>query len=72
MKKSQRLELAFHYLPPKKFKTNKAAAEFNAEILRLSIKHWTLNPIELAWAGLRKHFRKYNIYIVCKLPDAYF
>ena len=60
MKKSQLLELAFRNLPPKKFKTNEAAAEFNVEILRLPIKHCTLNPIELAWAGLKHHVRKHN------------
>ena len=33
MKKSQLLEPAFHNLPPKKFKTDEAAAEFNVELL---------------------------------------
>lgn len=60
MKKAQLLELSFANVPPKKFKTNEAAAEFNVEILRLPVKHCTLNPIELAWAGLKQHVRKYN------------
>ena len=42
MKNSQLLELAFHSLPNKKFKTDETAAGFGVEILRLPIKHCTL------------------------------
>lgn len=67
MTKAQLLELAFANVPPKKFKTNEAAAEHNVQIVRLPIKHCTLNPIELAWAALKKHVRKYNTSFVSNL-----
>ena len=34
--------------------------QFNVELLRLPVKHCTLNPIQLALAGLKQHVRKYN------------
>ena len=60
LKKPQLLELAIANAPPKKFKTDAIAAEFNVQLLRLPIKHCTLNPIELLWAKLKEHIRKYN------------
>ena len=67
MKKSQLLESDFHNLPLKNFKTNEVAAAFHVELLRLLVKHCTLNPIEFAWAGLKRNVRKYNISFVSYL-----
>lgn len=59
-KKAQLFELAIANAPPKKFKTNVVAAEFNVQLLRLPIKHCVLNPVELLWAQLKEHIRKNN------------
>lgn len=69
MTKAQLLELAFANVPPKKFKSNTVASQFNVEILRLPIKHCTLNPIELVWASLKEYVRKYNTsFVSMKYP----
>ena len=36
------------------------ALEFNVEILRLPVRHCSLNPIEVVWAGLKDYIRKNN------------
>jgi hypothetical protein len=36
------------------------AARFDVEIIRLPVRHCVLNPIELAWAGLKAYFRANN------------
>jgi len=36
------------------------AARFNVEIIRLPVRHCILNPIELAWAGLKGYIRNNN------------
>ena len=49
LKKSELLQLAFVNLPRKEYKVDLKAKAFDVEILRLAIKHCSLNPIELAW-----------------------
>lgn len=49
MKKAELLNIAFTNLPPKKYKVDVVAKTFGVEIIRLPIKHCSLNPIELAW-----------------------
>ncbi|CAF4544613.1 unnamed protein product, partial [Rotaria sp. Silwood2] len=39
---------------------DEAAQRFNVEILRLPVRHSVLNPIELAWAGLKNYIRDNN------------
>lgn len=58
--KAELLLVAFQNLPPKKYLTNVAAAEFNVEIVRLPIKHCVLNPIELCWSQLKSYVRRNN------------
>jgi hypothetical protein len=47
-------------VPPKRYKTNAAAREYDVDIIRLPIKHCVLNPIELAWAQLKGYVRSNN------------
>ena len=49
LKKSELLQLAFVNLPRKEYKVDLKAKTFDVKILRLAIKHCSLNPIELAW-----------------------
>lgn len=49
LRKSEILQLAFDNLPPKEFRVDAMAEIFNIEILRLPIKHCSLNPMEFAW-----------------------
>ena len=53
--KAELLEIALHHVPPKQYKTNVAAIEYDVQIVRLPIKHCVLNPIELAWAQLKAY-----------------
>lgn len=41
-------------------KVDEAVNRFNVEILRLPVRHSVLNPIELAWAGLKSYIRNQN------------
>ncbi|CAF3239909.1 unnamed protein product [Rotaria sp. Silwood2] len=45
---------------PGKRLVDEAAQRFNVEILRLPVRHSVLNPIELAWAGLKNYIRDNN------------
>ncbi|CAF1368923.1 unnamed protein product [Didymodactylos carnosus] len=58
--KAELLETAFHHVPPKQYKTNVAAMEYDVEIVRLPIKYCVLNLIELAWAQLKGYVRTNN------------
>ena len=53
MRKAEILELAFEHLPPRQYVIDKISAQYSIQILRISIKHWVLNLIELAWASLK-------------------
>ena len=53
MTKTELMELAFKNLPPRLYAVDKLAVKYNVEIPRTLIKHCVLNPIELAWAGLK-------------------
>jgi len=48
--KAELLEFCHANAPPKQYLVNEAAAIFDVEVLRLPIKHYMLNPIEIAWA----------------------
>jgi transposase len=61
MSKAELLELALSNVPPKRYVTNTIAQAFDVEILRLPVKHCTLNPIELAWTQLKSHVRNTNV-----------
>ena len=51
LKKNELLQLTFVNLPRKEYKVDLKVKTFDVEILRLAIKHCSLNPIELArWA----------------------
>jgi len=39
---------------------DEAAKQFDVEIVRLPVRHAVLNPIELAWAGLKNYIRDNN------------
>ena len=58
--KAELLEIALHHVPPKQYKTNVAAIEYDIQIVRLPFKHCVLNPIELAWAQLKAYVRTNN------------
>ena len=49
LKKSELFQLAFVDLPRKEYKVDSKVKAFDVEILRLAIKHCSLNPTELAW-----------------------
>ena len=49
LKKSELLQLEFVNLPRKEYKVDLKVKTFDVEILRLAVKHCSLNPIELAW-----------------------
>ncbi|CAF1170090.1 unnamed protein product [Rotaria sordida] len=65
--KAELLMLAFDKLPPKRYLVDEAAKKYNVDILRLPVKHCRLNPIELAWAGLKNYVRDKNVN--CSLSD---
>ncbi|CAF1104810.1 unnamed protein product [Rotaria magnacalcarata] len=48
-------------LPPKEYIVDKVASKYDIEIVRIPIKHCVLNPIELAWSGLKNYVRQQNI-----------
>ena len=49
LQKSELHQLAFVNLPRKEYKVDLKAKMFDVELLKLAIKHYSLNPIELAW-----------------------
>ena len=60
LKKAELLEIASANVPAKRYKTNAVANVSNVELVRLLIKHYVLNPIELAWAQLKTYVRSHN------------
>ncbi|CAF4824568.1 unnamed protein product [Rotaria sp. Silwood2] len=58
--KAELIELSRANAPPKQYITDEVAAEFDIEILRLPIKHCMLNPIEIAWGGMKNFIRDQN------------
>ncbi len=48
--KAELIELCHANAPPKQYLADSATAVFDFEILRLPIRHYMLNPIEIAWA----------------------
>ena len=61
MTKAELIQLAFMHLPPKEFIVDKVASKYNIEIIKIPVKHCVLNPIELAWVGLKNYLRKQNV-----------
>ncbi|CAF4145912.1 unnamed protein product [Rotaria sp. Silwood2] len=60
LKKSELLEIASENKPRKKHKIDEVAQEFDVQIVRLPVRHCSLNPMELAWAALKDYIRKNN------------
>ncbi|CAF4615356.1 unnamed protein product [Rotaria sp. Silwood2] len=58
--KAELLQLAYSNLPKKKYKAEEEAKIYRINILRLPIRHCTLNPIELAWANMKTYIRDRN------------
>ncbi|CAF1502213.1 unnamed protein product [Rotaria sordida] len=58
--KAELLEIVIKFAPPRRYKVDEAAKQFGVEILRLPVRHSVLNPIELAWAGLKNYIRNNN------------
>ena len=61
MTKAELIELALIHLPSKKYIVDKVASKCNTEIVRLPVRHCTLNPIKFGWADLKNYVRKYNV-----------
>ncbi|CAF1250886.1 unnamed protein product [Didymodactylos carnosus] len=61
MTKAELIQLAFSNLPPKEFIVDKVANKYDIEIVRIPMKHCVLNPIQLAWAGLKNYVRQQNV-----------
>ena len=61
MTKPELMQLAFSQLPPKQYIVDKVANKYDIEIVRIPVKHCVLNPIELAWAGLKNYVRQQNV-----------
>ncbi|CAF3820695.1 unnamed protein product [Rotaria sordida] len=45
------------------------AQEFDVQVLRLPVRYYSLNPVEIAWAGLKDYVRKNNT--SCLLTNVY-
>ncbi|CAF3922381.1 unnamed protein product [Rotaria sp. Silwood1] len=58
--KAELLQLAYENLPKRKYKVDEEAKRYRINILRLPIRHCTLNPVELAWANMKTYIRDRN------------
>ncbi|CAF3356711.1 unnamed protein product [Rotaria socialis] len=58
--KAELLSIAFENAPEKKYVVDEAALIYGVRILRLPVKHCSLNPIELAWAGMKAYVHENN------------
>ncbi|CAF0826258.1 unnamed protein product [Didymodactylos carnosus] len=65
--KAELLEIAFENVPAKKYLVDEAAQIYNVDIIRLPVKHCSLNSIELGWAGMKAYIRDNNTNFC--LPD---
>ncbi|CAF2200357.1 unnamed protein product [Rotaria magnacalcarata] len=61
MTKAELMEVAFKSLPCRQYAVDNLAGKHDVEILRIPKKHCVLNPIELAWTGLKKNVRNLNV-----------
>jgi len=61
MTKAELIQLAFSQLPPKQYIVDKIANKYDIEIVRIPVKNCVLNPVELAWAGLKKYVLQQNV-----------
>ncbi|CAF1231706.1 unnamed protein product [Didymodactylos carnosus] len=60
LKNSELLYLIHQNAPAKQYKSYEVAKVYNVEIIRLPVKHCSLNAIELAWSGLKNYVRENN------------
>ncbi|CAF2104471.1 unnamed protein product [Rotaria magnacalcarata] len=58
--KAQLLDIAFENVPEKKYIVDEAVKIYDIQIIRLPIKHCSLNPIELAWGAMKSYIRQNN------------
>ncbi|CAF1277591.1 unnamed protein product, partial [Didymodactylos carnosus] len=57
LKNSELLESIYQDALAKFYKSYQVASVYDIEILRLPVRHSTLNPIELAWSGMKNYIR---------------
>ncbi|CAF0955652.1 unnamed protein product [Rotaria sordida] len=62
MAKAELMQLVFTHLPPKEFIVDKVASRYNIETVRIPVKHYVLNPIELGLTGLKNYARQQNVH----------
>lgn len=70
------LQKVKEHRPTPLYLTDEATNEHGHSVLRLSVAHCELNPIELAWASVKKYIAKHNVHYTLKevetlTPDAF-